>query len=595
MDIEKQKKLDAIWGSPVPVKNPQMEAGKQRAQELRERAKATRKETRKENRSVGEKILDFTGGKEIAQGLGQGLANTGFMEKGGTILGAKVEGGNVAKQLEETQASQFKIQNDLITRIKEKKTKGEDTSRLENALKMIEEDVSETAQGAERLLNPNELTTKQVLGDALQLATTAGGAKLAGSMVGKTGQAIGTVKGALAGAKAGVVTGGAVGTLGGASQGLQEDKDLKGIAESALAGGLIGAGTGGVLGALGGAVSGKIQAKRFSEQTLRDHLKTAKMELQEMSADEIKKLGGKSKLFEANKQDIILQLRSEGLNRKADILEKTPISSLKNFDEYEKAMTGAFKNYTKQTEQAIKSITPKTKDLTPKEYERLVQQGRISPKQGRTPDKYILSDRELDTATKYQKLLGKDPVKNTQNLAKEISSKDKEVGAFLRKNNGIFNTGELKNSIAKKLEQVDDLTVDEARLAKLKESTIDNFIKSLEKNDMETLWKARKAFDRKIESAFRGSPTLQKEIKKEFRNAVQDFISERTDDVTYKGYMQEMSDLINLSDTTALKAAKERGLNEIEKWIKNNPVEAKVLGWVAGSGVVTGAVHALGR
>lgn len=573
------QEMDKIAGVQTPTNsNSQLNAGKKRAAELRDRAKMSRKETRKENRSIGEKVLDFTGGKEIAQGLGQ----LGAM-KGNTKL------------LEDTQKSQADIQGNILKAIKEKKAKGEDVSRLENALAIINEDIYSTGASAERTLNPNELTTKQVVGDALQLATTAGGAKLAGSMAGKAGQAVGVGKGIVAGAKAGAITGGAVGTISGASQGLQEDKDLKGIATEALKGGTIGATTGGVLGAITGGISGKIQAKKFTESTLRDHLKTAKIEMNEMSAEEIKRLGGKSKLFESNKNDIVMQLRSEGLNKKADILEKTPISSLKNFDDYEKAVTGAFKNYTKQTERAIKAITPQTKDLTPKEYERLVQQGRISPKQGRTPDRYILSDRELDTATKYQKLLGKDPVKNTQNLAKEVTKKDKEVGAFLSKNNGIFNTGELKNSIAKKLEQVDDLTVDEARLAKLKESTIDNFIKSLEKNDMETLWKTRKAFDRSIESAFRGSPSLQKEIKKEFRNAVQDFISERTDDVTYKGYMKEMSDLINLSDTTAVKAAKERGLNEIEKWIKNNPIEAKVLGWVGGSGAVTGIVHALGR
>lgn len=52
-------------------------------------------------RTLGEKVLDFTGGKEIAQGLGQRLANPA-----------------ISKQIEETQVSQMKIQGDLIRVIK---------------------------------------------------------------------------------------------------------------------------------------------------------------------------------------------------------------------------------------------------------------------------------------------------------------------------------------------------------------------------------------------------------------------------------------------------------------------------------------------
>ena len=252
------------------------------------------------------------------------------------------------------------------------------------------------------------------------------------------------------------------------------------------------------------------------------------------------------------------------------------------------AVSGGIKgSRIKKENQYLDAITPETKDLPVAEYEKLVTRGKIAPKAGTSPDRYILSPEEIATAEKYKSLLGKDPVKNTKNLISEVAKNDKSVETFLKSKNGIFNTGELKNSLTSKLQDIDDLTVDEARLVKLKESTIDNFLKSLKKNDMETLWKARKQFDQKIESAFTGSPTLQKEIKVAFRNAVQDFISERTDDVTYKGYMKEMSNLYNLIDTTSTKAAKERGINAVQAWIKSNPGKAKIVGWGGGAAGLT--------
>lgn len=487
MDENKQKIAEQILKKynisgyvPSDKKNVDVD---QRIKELRE---AVGSVTSEKKSSLAEKVLDFTGGKELAQGIGQTLNL-----------------GSASKQLEETQKMQFDLQGQLLQKIKENKAAGQDTSRLEKALGYITEDINTTAQGAEKLLNPNELTGKQVVGDALQLATTAAGGKVAGSIAkGATG-ATGVIKGALQGAGVGAATGATLGGATGFSQGLQDDKSIADSLKEAGTGALLGGVTGGVLGAVTGGVSGKMRANKLAKET-----------------------------------------------------------------------------------QHLDAVTPSTKDLSTKEYEELVMRGKIAPKTATTPDKYILSPEEIATADKYKNLLGKDPVKNTQNLVKEIANKDTEVGKFLKSKNGIFNTGELKNSLANKLTDIDDLTVDEARLAKLKESTIDNFVKSLKKNDMETLWKARKEFDRKIESAFRGSPTLQKEIKKAFRNGIQDFISERTDDVTYKGYMKEMSNLFDLADVTNTKAAKEKGINAAQAWIKKNPGKANTIKWLGGTGVV---------
>lgn len=439
-------------------------------------------------RTLGEKIADFTGGKEIAQGLGQALAQKG-----------------TSKLIDETQAQQQKVQASLLEQLKTRKASGGDTTKLEQALNMINEDIQSYGAGAERQLNPNELTTKQVVGDALQLATTAGAGKIVGVANKIPIKGVGVGMGALKGATTGVVSGVATGALEGTAQGLQEDKDAMGVLKDAGTGALIGGTTGGILGGVVGGISGSIKQAKITKQ---------------------------NKYLEA--------------------------------------------------------ITPNTKDLTPTEYEDLLNRGKITPKTATQPSKYILSPEEKAIAQKYKSIFTNDPVKNTENIIDEISKKDKEVGVFLKKNNGIFNTGELKNSLTKKLENIDDLTVDETRLNKLKQNTINNFLKSLKKNDMENLWKSRKEFDRTIEKAFSGSPNLQNTIKKEFRNAIQDFIAERTPDEVYKTSMKEMSQLFNLKDITNQKAIKEKGMNAIQLWVKKHPTRTKIIGGVAGTGLLTG-------
>lgn len=442
------------------------------------------KEPKKE--SLAEKVLSFTGGKKIAQGLGQAIAQP-----------------EISKGIQETQKMQFDLQGQLLQKIKEGKAQGKDISRLEVALEQLNNDITRTGGTAESILNPNELTGKQVIGDALQLGTTvASVGQLPGIAKAATG-VTGVIPGAIQGAKTGALSGGAFGAATGFSQGLQEDKTIEESLKQGATGAFAGGITGGVLGGVTGAVSGGLKGRA---------------------------------------------LRKEN--------------------------------------QYLDAITPDTKDIPVAEYERLVTKGKIAPKSGKTPDTYILSPEEIATAEKYKTLLGKDPVKNTKNLISEVAKTDKKVESFLKSKNGIFNTGELKNNLASKLENIDDLTVDEARLTKLKQSVIDNFVKGLKKNDMESLWRARKQFDQKIESAFSGSPTLQKEIKVAFRNAVQDFISERTDDVTYKGYMKDMSNLYSLIDTTSTKAAKERGINEIQAWMKRNPSKSSAVKWIAGTGLV---------
>lgn len=244
-----------------------------------------------------------------------------------------------------------------------------------------------------------------------------------------------------------------------------------------------------------------------------------------------------------------------------------------------------------KSENYLDAITPNTKDLTPTEYEQFLRKGRINPASEFGADKYILSDSEKAAAEKFKDLLtSKNPVQNSINLMSKIAEKDKDVGSFLRKNNGIFNTGELKNHLTKNLEDITDLTVDEGRLGKAKESLVNSFLTGLKKNDMESLWTARKEFDKSIEKAFSGSPTVQKEVKIALRNAVQDFISDRTPEGVYKATMKDMSDLFRLQDNVARKATKGRGTNEIVSWLRKHPNISQILGWATATGLGGGLI-----
>jgi len=191
----------------------------------------------KEKSPLTERIADVTGGKEIAQGFGQALAQKGTQ-----------------KLIEETQKEQFDLQGKLVAQIKTAKEQGRDTTRLENALNLLNEDVQEFGSGAEKLLNPNELTNKEVVGDALQLATTAGGAKVAGAVAGKAVGATTAGQGFIQGAKAGLTGGAVTGAASGAAQGLQSNKDTEGILTDTA----MGAGIGGLGGAIIGGIIGGV-------------------------------------------------------------------------------------------------------------------------------------------------------------------------------------------------------------------------------------------------------------------------------------------------------------------------------------------------
>lgn len=208
---------------------------------------------------IAEKVADFTGGKELAQAGAVALAKP-----------------FVSKKIEETQAMQGDVQNRLIERIKEKKAKGEDTTVLMEALKELGGNIQEFGEGAEKLLNPNDLTPSQVVGDALQLAGTAVGGKVAGAVAGKTTGAVGAARGALQGAGTGAATGAITGGITGVSQELQseDEKSIASVLESGAKGAGVGAIGGAVLGGLAGGISGGLKGKALRQAVLDEQITT---------------------------------------------------------------------------------------------------------------------------------------------------------------------------------------------------------------------------------------------------------------------------------------------------------------------------------
>lgn len=226
----------------------------------------------------------------------------------------------------------------------------------------------------------------------------------------------------------------------------------------------------------------------------------------------------------------------------------------------------------------LDAVTPTTKELTPTEFQEALRRGQITPATAGKPAQFTLNEAQKDTAIKFKGLIDSNPVKTSINIGDKIGELDDEVSQFLKTNNSIFSKGELRNSLTSVMDDIDDITIPEARLIKAKTQLVDSFMERLEKGDMHTLWEQRKLFDSQIDKAFSGSPTTQKQIKIALRNAVQEFIADGTPDELYKGFMGDMSNLFRLQETVGVKASQQRDLSLIRKWIKNNPLKSKIIG-----------------
>lgn len=193
------------------------------------------------------------------RGFGQSIA--------GAIGGAfpSVAGGGV---ITEANKLNEQVRQNVLKAVQDKKAKGEDTSRLLNALKTLDSEVNfydilNTSTGGSL-----DKSAKQVLGEGLGVATDILGAGALPGGIGQIAKAKTFGQGVIQGAKAGAVGGGVFGTAQGAARAAQEDKTGGEIAGAGIGGGVIGGVAGGVLGGVIGGVSGAItgRAQKLSQK-----------------------------------------------------------------------------------------------------------------------------------------------------------------------------------------------------------------------------------------------------------------------------------------------------------------------------------------
>lgn len=420
------------------------------------------------------------------RGFGQSIAGA----IGGTF--PSLAGGDAVAQ---SNALSEQVKQNAFKAIQEKRARGEDTTKLLNALKTLDSEVNFYDILNQSTGGSLDKTGRQVFGEGLGVATDIIGAGTLPGGVGTAAKATSFGQGIRAGARAGATGGAIFGSAQGVARAAQDDKTAGQIVGEGIQGGVVGGVAGGVIGGAIGGASGAIAGR-------------------------------------------------------------------------------------KNTNKVLDYVTPTADELTPKQYREALSKGLVTPKTATAPSKYVLPKAQQQAALKYSDIISKDPVKTAIKISEKVGTLDDSVGAFLKQNNGIYNKGELRNHLTDALSEISDVTVDPARMDKLQTDLVKRFTESLDKGDMWSLWQARKAFDSKIGNAFKGSPTIQKEIQRTFRNSVQDFIAERTPDEVYRAYMLDMSNLIRLrDDSVAVRAVKERGLDAIRLWFKNHPKTAKVGGW----------------
>lgn len=249
-----------------------------------------------------------------------------------------------------------------------------------------------------------------------------------------------------------------------------------------------------------------------------------------------------------------------------------------------------------EQERSLRNLVPQPKELSTKQYEELLRQGKITPKSFLGTAKVIPDKDEIRMATQYSDLLkSNDPVKNTNGVIDELAANNKKVEAYFDKQleKGVdltFDQNALKGQIKDRLAPITDIYVpSEKRLNALKNQIVNSLFDELPENPtLKDLWLARQKFDRVIDTkvnAFGGKDTIKKEISREARNAVQEFIINDTGDGFYKEKMATMTDLFRILEKLDIKNNAEKGKSGLEVWMRKNPAKAKALGSV---GAVSG-------
>jgi len=191
-------------------------------------------------------------------GFGQSLAGAmGGMAPKGSLM-RKLTGQSA---IDESNAMNQQVTQNLITKIKEKRARGEDTTRLMNALKTMDKEVN-----FYDILNSStggslDKNAKQVFGEGFGVATDILGAGALPGGVGKVAKATSAWQGIKTGAKAGAISGTIFGAAKGGTGAMQDNLSGGEIAGRTVGGGILGGAGGAIIGGTIGGVSGAIRGR----------------------------------------------------------------------------------------------------------------------------------------------------------------------------------------------------------------------------------------------------------------------------------------------------------------------------------------------
>jgi len=183
-------------------------------------------------------------------------------EKGfGQSIAGAIGGAMGNKNVDTANQLNRQVQDNLLNAIKDKRARGEDTTRLVNALKTIDKEVNfyeilNTSTGGSL-----DKSARQVFGEGLGVATDILGAGALPGGVGQIAKAKTFGQGVVQGAKAGAIGGGIFGTAQGAARAAQENKTGGEIVGAGIGGGIMGGVAGGAIGGVLGGVSGTIAGR----------------------------------------------------------------------------------------------------------------------------------------------------------------------------------------------------------------------------------------------------------------------------------------------------------------------------------------------
>lgn len=216
-----------------------------------------------EKQRVGfaQKVMGFIGGTKLAEGIGGALASS------------EVQG-----TMSEEQRQTEEIQAKILERIRQVKSTGGDTTRLEKALndsRNLSTFLADTQQDFVDSLPSN----KEVIGSSTRLAATIASGGLGRGATALTGArvATGAVSGFARGAGAGAIAGAVEGGIHGAGLAAEQNKTTEEIMSSGLLGATSGALLGGAIGGITGGISGTLRGRSIKSKDFTTELVTPKL------------------------------------------------------------------------------------------------------------------------------------------------------------------------------------------------------------------------------------------------------------------------------------------------------------------------------